>query len=494
MAMSRPISVRAWTAALAVSMLFAAASRNACAAPVPASNDGAGVFENGVFSLPPLNDPNDQYFLKITVAGEKEARSVALPAGAVGLVLGNNAIPRGAWSWTFRLQQRAIAQVPLVTADKLHVSAWDLRYFDGMWLLEWGKVASANKYRVTVATDASDFSNPPKWGKTSDIECNAACVSEMTGTTVFLPIPLKPGERYRWNITALDRDGIAIAQSEARVLDVEPSPVVAFEKAGWSLQRSDTISTQNAGKPALFSYAANEDATGSRANAYTAQAALLWHGDGFAGGAAFPSLSLETRRTSSGAAKASDVTRARAGAFGAMDYATWSAALKYETVRSDSSDKGMVELGITPVFWVLDQWLSVGPAPSRDSAGNILPSSVPFLQVKPIISFSADVGKTFSAGISREQENSVRRLRSDFRLDMLWARTARVLGVVYVESYVERTYWRLSGQNKSFRLDQAGLSVGLTPQISLEASYLAGEDVPAFSFARSANIGFGIKF
>lgn len=480
---------------LALSGALLALTPVASAATIPAANDPRGTFIDGTFRLPALDDPADQYILKVAVAGEKDARTYTVPAGGVGFILGDNAIPQSEWSWTFRVQKTARAPVLLVTPDQLHISAWDLHYYNESWLLEWNKLTGANKYILTVAVDKEeDLTKPPKWGAGSKIECNVRCVNETAGATAFESVSLQAGKRYRWNVAALDTDDIVIGQSEPREIFVASGHGAAFKKAGWKLQRSDTISAQNAAKPALFGYVADEDETHSRTTAYSVQAALLWHGSGIMGDAVFPSASLETRRTSSGDAKASDVSRARVGAFGAFPNATWSAAIKYETARKDHTDKGMLELGITPVFGVLDQWLIVGPAPARDSTGNILPSSVPILQLKPLISFSADIGKTFSVGTSDETNETVRRLRSDLRLDMLWPRLARQIGVVYIDTYAEKTYWRLLGQGKSHRLDQAGLTVGITPEISFDVSYSNGEDAPVFKFARSTNVGLGIKF
>ena len=487
--------MRSLTQALVLSGILVALCQDAGAAPVPAANDRSGVFEDGIFRLPALADPKDVYILKIAVPGEKEDRTITLPAGAIGLVLDSQAVPAGAWSWTFRVQRKVTEPVPLVTPDNVRISTWDLHYLDNTWLLEWQKLANASKYRVTVAIDkASDSTKAPEWGSDSVIECDAACLEEMVGANAHQRIALKAGQRYRWSVSALDKDGIVIANSEARVLEVAPSRVVALQDAGWHLQRSDTISAQDAAKPALFSYGANDDGTNPRTSAYSAQMALLWHGGGILGGSIFPRLSLETRRTSSGEAKANDQTRVRLGGFGATYHSTWSAAVKYETARKDDTRKGMLELGITPVAWGLDVWHPIGPGPVRDSSGVVVPSSVPILEIKPLISFAADIGKTFSVGTSKETNDTVKRLRSDLRLDMLWGRVARALGVVYVETYAERTHWRLVGQGKTYRFDQAGISVGLTPEISLDVAYSRGHEAPTFEYARSTNVGLGVQF
>lgn len=387
------------------------------------------------------------------------------------------------------------ANISLITPDNLRISAWDLHHYDDTWLLEWNKLDGASAYRVAVSmNEETDVSKPPAWGKEIKFECNSRCLTEMQGQTAYQRIGLKAGTSYRWIVAALDNEGLIIGQSEARTFQVDAPPVVAFQKAGWKLQRSDTISARNAADPALFSYASNRDEDTPKTSAYSAQAALLWRGDVIGGTSASPSFSLETRLTSSGDAKSNDVTRLRFGAVGSTYYSTWSANLKYETARKNDTDKGMLEIGITPVFGILDRWLNVGSTPSRDVTGVILPSSWPILQVKPLVSFALDVGRTFSAGSSNETDRNVKRLRSDLRLDMLWAPAARALGVVYIASYGQTTYWHLLGQSKNYHLAGAGVSIGITPQISLDFAYLVGEDAPNFNYTRSTNVGLGIKF
>ena len=483
------------TALALLSCALALLAFNAGATTIIATNNQSGVFTDGLFKLPPLNDPKEFYILTLVSQADNSERVILLPAGAIGIFLGGNAVPAGPWTWKFRAQRMERENIPLVTPDDLRISAWDLHHYDDTWLLEWNKIDRASTYRIGVSmNEETDLSKPATWGKEIRFDCNSRCLTEMRGKTAYQRIGLKAGKRYRWTVAALDNEDLIIGQSEARTFQVDAPSVVAFQKAGWKLQRSDTISARNAADPALFSYVSNRDEDTPRTSAYSAQAALLWRGGVIKQTSASPSFSLETRLTSSGDAKSNDVTRVRLGAVGAAYYSTWSANLKYETTRKDDTDKGMLELGITPVYGVLDRWLNIGSPPLRDVTGVIVPSSWPILQVKPLVSFALDVGRTFSTGSSNETDRNVKRLRSDLRLDMLWASAARALGVVYIASYGEATYWHLLGQRKNYHLAGAGVSIGITPQISLDFAYLVGEDAPNFNFTRSANVGLGIKF
>lgn len=459
------------------------------ASPSAASNDAAATFQDGVFRLPALADPKDQYILTLSAVGEKP-QAIALPAGATGLILGSNALPAGQWSWSFRLQSKRLPAVPLLTPDTLRFSMNELGAHDDTVLLEWSGVQGAVRYRVAVATGKDGG-----WGNEAKTECRAVECLEPENNTGHHLLTVKGGKRYRWAVSAIDKDGIVIGQSEARTVEVSASNVAAAQLAGWKLQRSDTISAKDAGKPALFSYAAMQEAAAPRWSAYAAQFAVIWTAPAALAPNVFPRLSAETRRTSSGSAKAGDVTRLRAGAYGAPAGYNWTAALKHERAHKDDTRKTMLEMSVTPIFGLLGQGISIPSvdASQRDSAGNIKRGQWPLVQVTPLVTLSADYGKTHAAGASVETRDTVKRLRADVRFDMLWTRAPRWLGVRSLSTYAEGTYWRLPGLG-SYHMAQAGISFGLTPEVSFDIAYVVGTDAPDFVFSRSTNVGLGIKF
>jgi len=474
---------------LMVAALACLAPAALAASPWAASNDSAATFQDGVFRLPALADPKDQYILTLSPAGEKP-QAIVLPAGATGLILGSNAIPAGTWTWSFRLQSRQLPSLALLTPDALDFSINELAAHDDTVLLEWSGMQGAARYRVAVATGQDGG-----WGPDARAECKAADCLEPENNTGHHLLQVKGGQRYRWSVAAIDKDGIVIGQSAARTVQVRASRVAAIQAAGWKFQRSDTLSAKDAGKPALFSYAATDDATMARASAYAAQFAVIWTAPAAVAPNVFPRVSAETRRTSSGSAKTGDMTRLRIGAYGAPEGYNWTAALKHERAHRDSTRKSMLEVSVTPMFWLLGQGINF-PAldPSqRDSAGNIRRGQWPLVQVTPLLTLSADYGKTQAAGASLEERDTIKRLRADLRVDMLWTRAPKWLGVRSLSTYAEGTWWRLPGHGSQHKA-QAGLSFGLTPEVSLDVAYAVGSDAPDFLFSRSTNVGLGIKF
>jgi hypothetical protein len=475
--------------ALLIAAMACAAPVALAASPSVASNDALATFQDGVFRLPALTSPKDHYILTLEPAGEK-AQTIALPAGATGLILGSNAIPAGAWTWHFRLQSRDLPAIALLTPDALSLSMNELAAYDDTVLLEWSGMPGAARYRVAVATGKDGG-----WGDDARIDCKALDCLEPENNTGHYLLQVKGGKRYRWTVAALDQDGIVIGQSAARTVEVRASRVAALQAAGWQLQRSDTISAKDAGKPALFSYAASEDANTARAAAYAAQFAVIWTAPTALAPNVFARVSAETKRTSTGSAKTGDMTRLRVGAYGAPAGYNWTAALKHERAHRDSTHNSMLEVSVTPLFWLLGQGINIPSlAPSqRDSAGNIVRGQWPLVQVTPLVTLSADYGKNHAAGAAAETGDTIRRLRADVRVDMLWTRAPAWLGVRSLSTYGQGTWWRLPGQGGQHHA-LAGISFGLTPEVSFDVAYAVGSDTPGFVFSRSTNVGLGIKF
>lgn len=82
--------------------------------------------------------------------------------------------------------------------------------------------------------------------------------------------------------------------------------------------------------------------------------------------------------------------------------------------------------------------------------------------------------------MAAETQDKIKRLRADLRFDMLWPRLAGSLGILSVTSYASRSYWRLVGQGAEHHLSQAGIAIGLMPDISLDVAYKVGEEAPNF--------------
>lgn len=469
---------------------------SATAAPILSTNAPQASFDKGMFSLPELTDPKDKYILTI-VAGADKPQSLVLPAGANGLMLGAAALPKGSWSWSYLVQRNAKPALELVTATGLHLSNAQVSAYEGGVLLEWRCTAGAGSYKLAVAEDqAGDASKPPEWGDDTSYEVDADVCTDNPRNHGHYVLAPDSGKRYRWKVTAVDADKIEIAQSEARVFDVAPPLTKQLQRAGWHLQQSDTITPEAASQPAMFGYAASADDKTPRSSSYAAQFALIWTGKPVTDGI-YPRVAVEARRNSSGDAKASDVSRFRAGVTSSPEHFNWTAAAKYETDRKDMTRKGMVELSVTPLpGYILGTYQNFPAVPpgERDVAGNIPLDRRPFLQVMPLISFGADLGKTFEVGTSKETGDTVKRLRADLRFDMRWPKLAGMVRAQSISTYAEGTVWRLFGVNSSHHLAKAGISIGITPEISLEVAYLVGEDAPTFAFSRSTNVGLGVKF
>ncbi len=472
------------------------------AGPLLATNSIEGRYEDGVFRLPPLADPRNHYVVLLTVDG-KEQPARPLPAGATGAIFGANALPTGIWSWRFALQAAELPPLPVKTNDRLHVPAAVLTAYEGRLLLEWEKVPKASAYQVAIAT----AKNPPategdKWGTDQKVATRCA---EPELVNCNLDFGAQAGKRYRWSVTAFDADDIAVARSEPRTIEVAGSTLAAVKEAGWSLQRADSGSEEDA-KPALFSYASKQEESTPRASAYSAALAVIWQPKRRVSEWVFPRFSVETRRTSSGEDKEDDATILRAGAFGTSTTRrddderragyNWTASVKHERARKDGTRKGLAEFRITPFLGPLARYTDfphVGHD-GRNSAGIISVERFPIAQVMPVLSLGAEIGKTFEVGSSAENREKIRRLRGDLRFDVLWPSLSARLGVLSVVTYGGGTYWRLTSQGDEYDLGYAGISIGLTPEISLDVAYKVGEEAPNFKFVRSTNIGVGFKF
>jgi hypothetical protein len=459
-----------------------------------ASNDPTGQYRDGMFLLPELEGSDDSY-LVVVQPTTGEPKSFALPQGSTGLRVSKSALPSGEWTWYFKRSSQKLPELELVTGKVLDLGAADVK--EGRFSLVWRRVEGASRYVVSgkVRTAGSIEAE----GSKLEVSCFASvCTNGDVATTA---IELKPGSEVTWQVTALDKDSIPLKKSEVAHIQMEDTFIRRASNAGFKVQRSDTLSKTAAGLPAIFSYlssqAANET---SRSTAYQSEFALIydsptpWKG-------LWPRVSLEGRLTSRGEQKPSDQLRFRAGFYsvaalnqsgGFTDVVT---GLKYETERKTGTKKGLLELGLTPVYGPLGRsWPGPPSRAQADAAGNY--TKLPWVQITPLVSFGAEVGKAMEVGTSAERQNTILRLRTTVRLDGELNALSNMLGTRNATAFVEGTYWRLPREEdvRNYRVGKTGLSFGLTEALSFDLAYTVGREAPAFRFNRFGSAGFGLKF
>lgn len=460
-----------------------------------ASNDSNGQFREGMFLLPELTNAKDSYLVIVVPASGESPINFALPQGSTGLRVTGSALPSGEWSWHFKLSSQNLLEVELVTNRMLELGAADTK--EGRFSLAWRPVKGATRYVVSGRTRTADSMNldGSKW--------EASCIAVVCtlDEVVTMAIDLKPGSELTWQVTALDKDSIPLRKSEVAHIQMEDTFIRKASSAGFKIQRSDTLSKAMAGLPATFSYLSNQAANATtRATAYQSEFALIYEGS-TAVGRFWPRASLEARLTSRGEQKPGDQLKLRVGGYTEIgsrqtgEFVDVVAGLKYETERKTGTKKGLVELSITPVYGPFGR-LWPGP-PSKgqaDVAGNYI--KLPWLQVAPLVSFGAEIGKTMEVGNSAERQDTILRLRTTLRLDGEMNALSNMLGTRSATAYVEGTYWRLPREDdvRNYRMARTGLSFGLTEALSFDLAYSVGREAPAFRFSRVGTAGFGLKF
>ncbi len=466
-----------------------------CLSAVPAANDAKAVFDKGMFLFPELAAPKDSYLI-IIKPKVGETVQLALPAGTTGLRVGQGVIPEGEWTWSYKLSTLAVPTIALRTPKKIDITTTDL--IDGRLSLAWTMVPGTKRYLITGQTRTKDKpSDDPPWEKLEGGCAASVCTVGDYGTTM---LELKPGMEVKWQISAVDVDGIVLAKSEEAQVQVGNTWVQGARNAGFKLQRSDTLNTKSAQLPATISYISNQKTTPSRVTAYQSEFALIYDSpkdlNGF-----WPRASLEGRFTSSGDKKPEDAAILRGGFYRAIaeaksgEFTDFVANLKYETERKTGTKKGLVEVSFTPIYgWLGRQWPGPPKKGNVDEAGNYL--QAPWARIAPVISFGAEVGKTMDVGSSTERQDTILRLRGTLRLDAELNALSSALGTQSATAYLEGSYWHLpkEQETRNFRLGKTGLSFGLTEVVSLDFSYSVGKEAPLFKFSRTGSAGFGLKF
>ncbi len=468
-----------------------------CLADSPASNDPSSQFRDGMFLLPDLENPKEFYLIIIEPYDGREVVQLTLPQGSTGLRVSKAALPSGDWKWKYKVLGRDVTSLELKTPQDLRIGAMDL--VDGRFSLVWKPVPDTKRYVISgqTRTKVSQDDDPP-WSKIESSCFASVCARGSLATSA---IELKTGTEVKWQITALDAEGNVLAKSEEAHIQMENSWVQRISESGLKLQRSDTLSKSTAQLPATLSFLSNKSTgDGSGTDAYQGEFALIYDGAESWGGF-WPRVSLEGKLTSTGDQKDGDQLRFRAGGYRIIagndlgEGTEFITNLKYETERKTGTKKGLIEVGVTPVYgWLGRYWPGPPNEDDANAAGNYV--RLPWLQVAPIISFGAETGKTFDVGGSSETNETIVRLRTTLRLDAQLNALSYAIGTRNVTPYLEGSYWYLPLEDevRNYRLGKAGMSFGLTEMLSFDLSYSVGREAPNFTFARTKSIGFGLKF
>jgi hypothetical protein len=484
-----------FTSLIVASFAFASVAHGA---PLVATNDPTATFGLGAFRLPDTKDAKDKYTIIISEENKKPT-PIELPAGASGLVLGSQLIPKGTWTWRYVIQTTALAKITPLGPERTVVKASEMDIRGGDVLTEWMPIEGAASYNFAFSADKSGrLDGEPDWDKPNIKSCTEEepCVS-VTTKRGFYSLPVKEGKRYRWQVVALNSDRITLAQSDYRYIDVAERRTAQLTKAGWTLHRSETLLKPIAGQPAFFGYRASQEEGKARTAAYVAEFALGWSPRGNQASKFYPQTSIEAKLNSTGDNKKEDALRFRAGGYRVESFAEWSVNAKYETERKGGTKKGMLEFNISPTVAGLGDYHAfpgVGPS-ERDSAGNIPFDKLPIVYLLPAINFGADFGRTFDVGTSIETGRNLRRFHADLKLISKWDRLALMLGVPSIIASAESTLWYLpSAADHVQRISRASLSFGINQEVSFGVNYTVGRNAPTFKFSRSTNAGLEIKF
>lgn len=462
-----------------------------CPAQQPAFNNPQASFDGSSFNLPELKNPEDAYTIVIKVAGSADPKLISLPPGVNGIRMARAALPKEAWTWDFKLVSNEPAPLALLTPDKTDIGKNDLR--NGRYPVRWKAVESAAAYRVHSQTRPHGAGED--WAPEDSTDCPSEyCVVKGTG---FHNLPMSQGSDTRWWVSALDPLGLEMARSTKREVAMEPGWLTKLQKAGFSLQRSDALSEQGAALPASFGYARSQTEGEEKMRAYQAEFALLWSAPEGRFLDSTPTASFEARLTSRGKDKEDDARLWRLGLRRFLNFETGSgmevvANFKHESARKDGTRKGMLELNAVPVIGFLARNLPIGAA-QRDVDGNYI--RLPWATFTPILQFGIDAGKTFDRGSSEEVKRDLLRYRANARLDLELNSVARAISANNVLLYADLSFWKLPKEEREFyRLGKAGLSIGLTEELSFDLSHDVGRRPPEFKFIRETKAGFGLKF
>jgi hypothetical protein len=484
--------MRAFARAFVVAIAVGCAA-NATAQSLPASNDPRATFETPIFRLPVPASDKDVYTLILGLR-DGTTKKIVLPQGSAGWVAAPNLLSQGVISWRYVLQTDQLSPLAVSTPDRRVSHAELIRYGDAT-ALEWPHVEQAASYRLITRPDkAASHAIAPEWG--DEVKTELSVAEQVHKGIGHYDLQLASGARVQWRVLALDADGRAFAQSEPRVVTVDGSSFSAATAAGFKLQRSDTLSAKDAGKPAVFGYSASQK-DGKRSSAYFTEFAVLWTGPQLESYRAFyPKASLEARLHSTGSDKDTDALKFRAGGYRILEgIGEVTGNFKYEAESSKDTKKALLEMAFAPSFFPFAADLPRPTADRTAPSGNYRLGEAPAVQVMPNLTVGLDLGRTLKVGSSAETKKSLSRQWLDFRLDLQLNFLADALRIPGATLYGQTKRWHLSGQSPStYHLSGAGLNFQMTKELSVDMSYVVGADAPAFKFNRTAVMGLGLKF
>lgn len=477
-----------------------------------ASNDPNAKFTNGVFELPELKSAQQYYVIVVEEADEAQKREpIVLPRGVTAIRLSAIAQPKGRWTWRYELAPEIFQRISLLEPAIGMVPLGELRGEKADEIMfRWRAQPEVASYRLTYWVTTPSLwpagDEPPAKPATVDIDAKAQ--HQDTGQADFnaAMIKLPPGAIVRWKVEGFGSTGIKVAESDDVKSTLATPWYAALKRNGLSLQRADQLlSPDKAAQPATFGYARSSvEATAGAARDYSSvyqtEFALLWNGTPFVtkpfGLDAVPRASVEARLHSSGADKATDAVRARAGVTLIGDSSEIVANVKYESDGKLDTKKGLLELAITPTGSIFGlPWPSADGA-SRDMFGNVPLRALPPATIAITPTAGLELGKTFEVGTSTETKDSIVRYFGIVRADVELNSLALALLLPRVSAFGQVIYRYLPNADgdQSPVFTTAGLDFYVTSNVAISFRYGIGRDAPNFLWARNASVNLGLQF
>jgi hypothetical protein len=158
--------------------------------------------------------------------------------------------------------------------------------------------------------------------------------------------------------------------------------------------------------------------------------------------------------------------------------------IKYETDSSLSTRKLLVDIDALPTIY---KW-AIGMARPVDQ------NQTHWVQYRFAPYIGLEAGHTLSAGNSSETTDAIVRFRLRGRAQIFFPRVARLLSSQDLYIYIDDTFRRLlAGPSASFNIYSAGISWGLTKNVSIGFERNLGEDAPDFIRADTYAINLGVR-
>jgi hypothetical protein len=487
----------------------------AFAQALPADNDPQSTYASGTFALPEQITEKQKYVIVIKVGGAAD-RIIELPDGSNVLRLVPAGRPIGNWRWSYfvRPLSKVAIEVLNYTQASETVALEALRGPNDSKLvfLEWKHNPTVKSYRlvtqpIRLRGDGKEFPGKETTVPTEPLEDQIEATSQSEKFGVFVKVT--PGQVFNWRVEGLDDRKDVIAASTSRRMAIEAPWFLKMSKAGFKLQRAETLLAKESNVTnALLSFAnVSSAAKGTQpavhdAKTVSTEFAVIWQGKNqltnsdhslaYAG-------SFEARLNSQGTAKANDVMRARYG-FGLLLAAPYEldtvGNLKWERDRKTKIEKGLVEFRATPIGNPFAVLLPRNKNSDLDPYGNVLPGKELPIQIAILPSLGFDVGKTLSSKIAGQTKDTEVRYVAALRLDVEMPWLANVLQLPRVSGTTTATARYLPREDSDKRKDfvTSGLDFWLGPNLALSGTYKVGRDAPAFDWGRNFTIGISGKF